>query len=200
MCPGCAGKATQRRDEEREHTTSRKYFTSISFCSRVINHRRKMTTRSRQKLSSILAVFSIIALLLLLVFVWTAVRNGVFSNGSDMKAHGSYRLRPFNPSDSTTIQSLDEHSSKHHGHYPHHPHHRHNESTTLHGKFTDTFISIRQPVNYKVRCSIPLRGDTHSADVHCKCMCAAHGNPSECDTLHAHQKKRNSEDKCAFGF
>lgn len=99
-----------------------------------------MTTRSRQKLSSILAVFSIIALFLLLIFVWTAVRNGVFSNANDMKAHGSYRLRPFNPDDSPTTQSFDEHSSQHHshGHHLHHPHHRHNESVTLHGKFADT--------------------------------------------------------------
>lgn len=107
-----------------------------------------MTTRARQKLSSILAIFSIIALLLLLVFVWTAGRNGVFSNANDMKSHGSYRLRPYNPSDSTTtvvtttettasIQSFEEHS---HGHHSHHQHHRHNESTTLHGKLLIRFF------------------------------------------------------------
>lgn len=105
----------------------------------------KMTTRSRQQLSSILAVFSIIALLLLLVFVWTAGRNGIFSNvNDDLKPHGSYRLRSFGQSDSTvpSTATIDDqqpteeqhlHHSSHHHH--HHHHHRHNESTTLHGEF-----------------------------------------------------------------
>lgn len=99
-----------------------------------------MTTRSRQKLSSILAVFSIVALLLLLIFVWTAVRNGVFSNANDMNAHGSFRLRPIDSSDSTTSIPSAEHSSHHHSHghhaphHHHHHHHQHNESTTSHGK------------------------------------------------------------------
>lgn len=105
-----------------------------------------MTTRSRQQLSSILAVFSIIALLLLLVFVWTAGRNGVFSNvNDDMKAHGSYRLRTFSASDSmvSSTATIDEQQSTEHEHqnshhsphqHHHHHHHRHNESTTLHGK------------------------------------------------------------------
>lgn len=101
-----------------------------------------MTTRSRQQLSSILAVFSIIALLLLLVFVWTAGRNGVFSNvNDDMKAHGSYRLRSFGASDSTvsSTANIDEQQSTEHGHpnshHHHHHHHRHNDSTTLHGMY-----------------------------------------------------------------
>lgn len=96
-----------------------------------------MTTRSRQKLSSILTVFSIVALLLLIVFVWTAVRNGVFSSAND--THGSYRLRPINPNESSAsvTTTSTEHSSHHHtaGHHArHHQHHRHNESTTLPGK------------------------------------------------------------------
>ncbi|XP_055309435.1 A disintegrin and metalloproteinase with thrombospondin motifs 9-like isoform X3 [Sitodiplosis mosellana] len=94
-----------------------------------------MTTRSRQKLSSILAVFSIVALLLLLLFVWTAVRNGVFSNANE---NGSYRWRPIDTSDSSTLLPLDEHSTHHHSHGHHHAphhhhHHQHNESTTSHG-------------------------------------------------------------------
>lgn len=108
-----------------------------------------MTTRSRQKLSSILAVFSIIAVLLLLIFVWTAVRNGVFSNTNDMNAHGSYRLRPINPNELndpkatpiTTEHSTIQHS---HGHHAHHHHHQlHNESTTSNGKLPDIFITFR---------------------------------------------------------
>lgn len=108
-----------------------------------------MTTRSRQKLSSILAVFSIIVLLLLLVFLWTAGRNGVFSNSNDMKAHGSYRLRPIHPGDSiasTTTQTSNDvqHSLKHHSHehHSHHQHHRHNESTPFLGKFCSADIFI----------------------------------------------------------
>lgn len=98
-----------------------------------------MTTRSRQKLSSILAVFSIVALLLLLIFVWTAVRNGVFSSVNE---NGSYRWRPIDSSDSSTLMPSNEHSSHHHshGHHHHHHHHPHNESTTSHGKFTDTHL------------------------------------------------------------
>lgn len=108
-----------------------------------------MTTRSRQKLSSILAVFSIIALLLLLIFVWTAVRNGVFSSANDMNAHGSYRLRPINPNelnDPTATPITTEHSTiQHsHGHHAHHHHHQlHNESTTSNGKLPDTFFTFR---------------------------------------------------------
>lgn len=101
-----------------------------------------MTTRSRQQLSSILAVFSIIALLILLVFVWTAGRNGVFSNGNDdIKAHGSYRLRTFSQSDSTVPSTaiIDDQQPTEHGHHHHH-HHRHNESTTLHGKSFDLLL------------------------------------------------------------
>lgn len=103
-----------------------------------------MTTRSRQQLSSILAVFSIIALLILLVFVWTAGRNGAFSNvNEDMKAHGSYRLRSFSASDSTvsSTANIDEQQSTEHGQHHHHHHHRHNESTTLHGKSCIFFFS-----------------------------------------------------------
>ncbi|XP_031637497.1 A disintegrin and metalloproteinase with thrombospondin motifs 9 isoform X2 [Contarinia nasturtii] len=95
-----------------------------------------MTTRSSQKLSSKLAVFSIVALLLLLVFVWTAVRNGVFSNVNDMNLHGSYRLRLIDSSsDSTTTSIPIEHSTHHHshGHHSHHHHHKHNESTSASG-------------------------------------------------------------------
>ena len=104
-----------------------------------------MTTRSRQKLSSILAVFSIVALLLLLIFVWTAVRNGVFSSVTE---NGSYRWRPIDPSDSSTLMPSDEHSSHHHSHghhHHHHHHHQHNESTTSHGKFVDTFVILLNP-------------------------------------------------------
>lgn len=112
-----------------------------------------MTTRSRQQLSSILAVFSIIALLILLVFVWTAGRNGVFSNGNDeLKAHGSYRLRTFSQSDSTVPSTaiVDEHqSTEEHGHHHHH-HHRHNESTTLHGKSFDLLLLISS--NRRIPC------------------------------------------------
>lgn len=46
----------------------------------------KMTTRWRQKASSALAVAGVIALLLLLIFLWTAVRNGVFSERSQSDA------------------------------------------------------------------------------------------------------------------
>lgn len=42
-------------------------------------HQHTMTTRWRQKASSALAIAGVIALLLLLIFLWTAVRNGVFS-------------------------------------------------------------------------------------------------------------------------
>lgn len=102
-----------------------------------------MTTRSRQKLSSILAVFSIVALLLLLIFVWTAVRNGVFSSVNE---NGSYRWRPIDSSDSSTLMPSDEHSSHHHSHgHHHHHHHHHNESTTSHGKFVDTFVILPNP-------------------------------------------------------
>lgn len=38
-----------------------------------------MTTRWRQKASSLLAIVGVIALLLLIIFLWTAVKNGVFS-------------------------------------------------------------------------------------------------------------------------
>lgn len=134
--------STRNNNSNNGNRNDKAYFRSISS----IQHNKsqtKMTTRSRQKLSSILAVFSIIALFLLLIFVWTAVRNGVFSNANDMKAHGSYRLRPFNPNDSPTTQSFDEHSSQHHshGHHLHHQHH-HNESGNLHGKFADTHLFI----------------------------------------------------------
>lgn len=38
-----------------------------------------MTTRWRQKASSILAVVCVIGLLLLIIFLWTAVKNGMFT-------------------------------------------------------------------------------------------------------------------------
>lgn len=107
-----------------------------------------MTTRSSQKLSSKLAVFSIVALLLLLVFVWTAVRNGVFSSVNDINTHGSYRLRPIDSSsDSTTTSipiehSTHHHSHGHHSHHHHHHHHQHNESTISPGKFTPNLQSF----------------------------------------------------------
>lgn len=121
-----------------------------------------MTTRSKQKISSILAGVSIIALLLLLVFLWSAVRNGVFSNSNEFDAaYRSYRLQPINLSDSTNVgngtppplpttvtfdastgtteSSLPttiEHSKHHsHGHHSHHQHHHHHETTaSTHGK------------------------------------------------------------------
>lgn len=99
-----------------------------------------MSTRSRQKLSSILALVSILALLLLLVFVWTAVQNGAFyENGRNIDA--SQRLNRFHsinlsettstptPAGATTeTTSNGNHSLHHHGHHAHHPHHRHHMS------------------------------------------------------------------------
>ncbi|KAJ6636620.1 hypothetical protein Bhyg_15211, partial [Pseudolycoriella hygida] len=38
-----------------------------------------MTTRWKQKASSLLAITSVIVLLLLIIFLWEAVKNGVFS-------------------------------------------------------------------------------------------------------------------------
>lgn len=142
-----------------------------------------MTTRSRQKLSSILAVCSIIALLLLLVFVWTAVRNGVFSNANEMNAHGSYRLKPINPNDVTTTTStstsIGENSTHHHlhGHHSHHQHHRHNESTTLLGKLQTHslfshfipwhfFSESRKLVSIKKQCAFFW----FAIHVHCMCV------------------------------
>lgn len=60
-----------------------------------------MTTRSRQQLSSILAIVSIIALMVLLIFLWSAVRNDVFE---------------------TETNHIPQHYGRHHPH--HHGHHR----------------------------------------------------------------------------
>lgn len=145
-----------------------------------------MTTRSRQKLSSILAVFSIIALLLLLVFVWTAVRNGVFSNENDMNAHGSYRFRPINPSESSASEAtlIPTDSSKHHPHGHHAHHHRHNESLTQ-GKLQTHSLYFCQCFK-RIRCvrkqcslwAVNSFGSFHIPWMHS--ICSAHGVRHEC--------------------
>lgn len=90
-----------------------------------------MTTRSKQRISSLLAVVSIIGLLLLLVFLWSAVGNGVFSNENKIDAaHRPIRLHGIDSNDTIDkqIPSTQIHSTNH-GHHSHHQHHRHHEST-----------------------------------------------------------------------
>lgn len=111
-----------------------------------------MSTRSRQKLSSILALVSILALLLLLVFVWTAVRNGAFyENGRNIDAsQRSHRFHSINLSETTSTPtpagattettSNRNHSRHHHGHHAHHPHHRHHLSGKCQVRFYLYFL------------------------------------------------------------
>lgn len=100
-----------------------------------------MTTRSKQRFSSILAGVSIIALSLLLVFIWTAVRNGVFNDNETVPVQ--QRSYPFQSINDASIEQAKNHSIHHHGHHSHHPHHRHHESMTLSGKFQTIFFLFR---------------------------------------------------------
>lgn len=80
-----------------------------------------MTTRSWQRISSKLAVISIIVMLLLSIFIWAAARDGIFSNSNHF-------------SDSSHVQ---HHSRPHDGHHSHHQHHQHQpQSTNSVGKWT----------------------------------------------------------------
>lgn len=104
-----------------------------------------MSTHSRQTISSILALVSILALFLLLIFVWTAVQNGSFyENGQNVNdaSQRSYRfpsiilsetsttttVTPAGPDATTETNRNRNHSLHHHGHHLHHSHHRHHMS------------------------------------------------------------------------
>lgn len=109
-----------------------------------------MTTRTRQKFSSILALVSIIAILLSLVLLWTAVHNGIFSDNNINESQQSYDFEPINSNDaglSSTISTNLNHTIHHHGHHMHHQHHQHHDSMTPSGKlllFVTNYLALAE--------------------------------------------------------
>lgn len=82
-----------------------------------------MTTRSRQKFTSILAVLCIVALMLLLIFLWTGVRNGDFSPNDTNKYH-QINFSEINREPSAATFNFNRHHQQQH-------HHRHHQTVSV---------------------------------------------------------------------